>query len=195
MSKKIIIICAVIVVLAAGYAAALKKFYPVAMIGFRPVWNFDFKENVRAAQQFYEIQGAGRPALQIDWSGEEGKKISAEIEKKVILTMVENELLRVALKGDEFKGIEEEADKTVDDLLSVKGNSDDLAKGLQLLYGWDLAEARKRLLETQARREALAEKLKKDNIDFENWLSEQKRQTTIWIFFVGKWNKETGMVD
>ena len=109
--------------------------------------------------------------------------------------MVENELLRVALKGDEFKGIEEEADKTVDDLLSVKGNSDDLAKGLQLLYGWDLAEARKRLLETQARREALAEKLKKDNIDFENWLSEQKRQTTIWIFFVGKWNKETGMVD
>src|SRR3990172_8607558 len=125
MSKKIIITCVVIAVLTAGYAAALKKFYPVAMIGFRPVWNFDFKENVRAAQQFYEIQGAGRPALQIDWSGEEGKKISAETEKKVILTMVENELLRVALKGDEFKGIEEEADKTVDDLLSVKGNSDE----------------------------------------------------------------------
>lgn len=195
MPKKIIIICAVVAILIAGYAAALKKFYPVAMIGFRPVWNFDFKENVRAAQQFYEIQGAGRPALQIDWSGEEGKKISAEIEKKVILTMVENELLRVALKGDEFKGIEEEADKTVDDLLSVKGNSDDLAKGLQLLYGWDLAEARKRLLEPQARREALAEKLKKDNIDFENWLSEQKRQTAIWIFSIGRWNKETGMVD
>ena len=195
MPKKIIIICAVVAILIAGYAAALKKFYPVAMIGFRPVWNFDFKENVRAAQQFYEIQGAGRSVLKIDWSGEEGKKISAEIEKKVILTMVENELLRVALKGDEFKGIEEEADKTVDDLLSVKGNSDDLAKGLQLLYGWDLAEARKRLLEPQARREALAEKLKKDNIDFENWLSEQKRQTAIWIFSIGRWNKETGMVD
>src|SRR3990167_3848217 len=145
MSKKIIIICAVIVVLAAGYAAALKKFYPVAMVGFRPVWNFDFKENVRAAQQFYEIQGAGRPALKIDWSGEEVKKISAEIEKKVILTMVENELIRTALKDDRFKGIEEEANKTVDDLLSTNENSDDLAKGLRLLYGWDLAEARKRL--------------------------------------------------
>lgn len=195
MSKKIIIICAVIAVLAAGYIAALKKFYPVAMVGFRPVWNFDFKENVRAAKQFYEVQGAGRPALKIDWSAEEGKKISAEIEKKVILTMVENELIRTALKDDKFKGIEEEANKTVDDLLSAKGNSDDLAKGLQLLYGWDLAEAKKRLLEPQARREALAEKLKMDNIEFENWLSEQKRQTTIWIFFAGKWNKEKGIVE
>jgi len=43
--------------------------------------------------------------------------------------------------------------------------------------------------------QALAEKLKKDNIDFENWLSEQKRQTAIWIFSIGRWNKETGMVD
>lgn len=195
MSKKIIIIGAVIIVLIAGYVAALKKFYPVALVGFRPVWNFDFKENVRAAQQFYEVQGAGRPAFQIDWSGEEGKKISAGIEKKVILTMVENEFIRTALKDDRFKGIEEEANKTVGDLLSAKGNSDDLAKGLQLLYGWDLAEAKKRLLEPQARREALAEKLKKDNIEFENWLSEQKQQTTIWIFFAGKWNKEKGIVE
>lgn len=195
MNRKIIIISAVIIVLIAGYVTALKKFYPVAMVGFRPVWDFDYEENVRAAKQFYEVQGVGQSALRIDWSSEEGRKALEEIRKKVLLTMIENEIVKAALKEEKFKGLAEEAAKKIDELMEEQTGSEDFAKGVALLYGWDLANLRNRLLEPQARRDALAEKLKMDNIDFESWLLEQKQKTIVLTFFAGKWNKEKGEVE
>ena len=60
MPKKIIIICAVVAILIAGYAAALKKFYPVAMI-YAPC---SFEElPARADELMYEVKRSSKNGI------------------------------------------------------------------------------------------------------------------------------------
>lgn len=193
--KKTIILSLAGFLVVFGYIMVLKGFYPVVFVGYHPILAFEFDENVKAAKQFYQTQGLVRPDLKIDWANDDGKRILKEIKNKVILTMIENKIIDSVLNEEKFRGVFEDADKKVAAVLAEQEISPDFTEGIKLLYGWDLKNFKERILIPQARQELIKEKLKSENINFDNWFLEKKRNSGMIIFFIGKFNKETGQVE
>lgn len=158
--------------------------YPVALVGVRPIWAADFRENVRGTKQFYESQGRASkdPEIQKRVTSPEAKK---EIERGVLQAMVEDALIRSASKALRIGNVSARLEEKVGRASESTESPQDLDRGVFLLYGWRFEDFKKRVLLPQARRELVQEELKKRGEDFDAWLGSIRGNARVSVFTAG----------
>lgn len=158
--------------------------YPVALVGARPIWAADFRENVRGTRQFYESQGRASqdPEIQTRVTSPEAQK---EIERGVLQAMVEDALIRAASKTFRIANANARLEEKVGAASQSAESPQDLDRGVFLLYGWHFEDFKKRVLLPQARRELLEEELEKRGEDFDAWLGSLRQKARVSVFTAG----------
>lgn len=100
------------------------------------------------------------------------------VRKGVIMSLIIDELIELEF---ETRGVEKnEADKKVEAVLDEQAG--DIEKAALEFYGWSTEEFKKFVLMPQARRDILAEVLRKDGLDFNDWLRENLTKADIKIY-------------
>ncbi|MBI2582928.1 SurA N-terminal domain-containing protein [Candidatus Azambacteria bacterium] len=158
--------------------------YPAAVVGARPIWAADFRENVRGTRQYYESQGRASQDLKIQ-KQLATKEALREIERGVLQAMVEDSLIASGTKALGIQNVSQRLQERVGAASQSADSSQDLERGVFLLYGWHFKDFEKRVLLPQARRELVQEEFKKRGENFDAWLLTLKRRAQVSVLAAG----------
>ncbi len=178
---KKILISIIAVVFVAALVVFFGGFYPVVTVDGVFVTRRVFVTAQKAGENFAnaEFQKAGMHP--VDFASSDNATLLRDIRKGVTTFLIEDRILEE--KGTSVvEGFDSKVRGRVDEVLKNNSNSGQIA---QQVYGLSLEDFRTFVLEPQARRDVIAEALKANNQDFFNWLSEQKKKTSVRIFFMG----------
>lgn len=175
-SKKLLIILFLIIIIAFIAIAFLGGFWAVAFVNKSAISRADFDNYYKAASSFYknDLKAADKDPKLLDL--EEAKK---ELQKATLRALIENKL------------IDQELTKILDDgalnfmidekIAKTDFNSDNFKKGVEVVYGLSLQQAKEIILIPKAKEEILAGRLFADGKNLEEWLIEKKKSSVIII--------------
>ncbi len=181
--KKIIILITLLIAIAVIFFVSA-KFYPVAVVGWKPVIYSDLDKNYNAAVVYYQkaVLTYNTANAEIMKSSEVKDEIRrAGLESSIEDVLISNELMK-RMGGSE---VQAQIKKSIDAAIQGK----DIEKETKELYGLEPPEFINRFMEPQVRRETLEARLRMENAlpagGFDEWLKNAKQQANVMIFLPG----------
>ena len=118
----------------------------------------------------------------------EANEIKKEIKRAVLDNLIENILIDRELKKELKQG---DLDNLVKKKISDISESQTADKAVETLYGFSFSEFKERVLEPQAKKEILSDRLFLASVDFNERMKSVRSQANIMIFLPGlKWSGE-----
>lgn len=185
MNKKFQISLIVLIFLISVGWLIFNGIYPVALVGFKPIFAKDFNKNYSASMVYYE---KALKTYAKDSQTLEANEIKKEIKRAVLDNLIESILIERELKKElnqkDFNNLVEKKIGEIAESLTIN-------KATETLYGFSFDEFKKRVLEPQAKKEILSDRLFLASIDFDERMKSVRSQANIMIFFPGlSWNGE-----
>lgn len=182
--KRLLIILVILILVGVGWFI-FSGTYPVVFVGLKPIFAKDFNKNYSASMVYYE---KALKTYAKDSQTLEADEIKKEIKRAVLDNLIENILidreLKKELKQDDLKSLVEKKIGEISDSLTID-------KATETLYGFFFDEFKKRVLEPQAKKEILSDRLFLASIDFDERIKSIRSQTKVMIFLAGfEWNGE-----
>ena len=155
------------------------EIYPVAFVGLKPVFAKDFNRNYSASMVYYE---KALKTYAKDSQTLEANEIKKEIQRAVLDNLIENILIERELKKElNQKDLTSLVEKKIGEI----AESLTIDKATETLYGFSFEEFKKRVLEPQAKKEILSDRLFLASIDFDERMKSVRSQANIMIFLPG----------
>ncbi|MCL5004336.1 MAG: SurA N-terminal domain-containing protein [Patescibacteria group bacterium] len=155
------------------------EIYPVAFVGLKPVFAKDFNRNYSASMVYYE---KALKTYAKDSQTLEANEIKKEIQRAVLDNLIENILIERELKK-ELKP--SDLNSLVEKKMGEIPGSQTTDKAVETLYGFSFDEFKKRVLEPQAKKEILSNRLFLASVDFDERMKSVRSQANIMIFLPG----------
>mgnify|MGYP001583424577 CR=1 FL=1 len=179
--KKLIIFSVLIVGIIVVFI--LLGIYPVAFVGIKPIIANDYNKNYSSSLNYYEkaLKTYAQDSQVI--KADEAKQ---EIKRAVLDNLIEDILINRELKK-EIK--QNDLNTLVENKISEISKSQITDKAVETLYGFSFDEFKKRVLEPQAKKEILNDRLFLASIDFDEKMKDIRAQARVMIFLAGfEWN-------
>ena len=122
--------------------------YPAAMIEkskFISIGELD--ENLISVKKFYEGQDLSQIEMRVDFSTENGKKRLQVKEKDILNKMIEDKTIEFLAREKGVKITNEMVDQNISRKLEEYGTAENLKSNLEKLYGWTVADFKKKIIE------------------------------------------------
>lgn len=163
-----------------AYKVAWDGWYPIAIVNYRIITEQAFEKSMDVVYGFSKNL--------ISLSGSDPEKLKSpefisEVKLEVLNNLISRELILQELKKS--VGLNQAAaiaEKNIANALSGKA---DTAEGIEKLYGLSLAEFKDSVLLPQAYREILAGRMNLNNKDFDAWLNNARKTSSVLIFYPG----------
>lgn len=170
-----------VVVFTLLFSAALTSFYPVATVGFTPVFARTWQKSQTAAENFLNAQNQAEGGRNIiNFSAPENRELRISVKKSALAFLIGDMIL--AKEGrkltKDFAGLSEKKAAT-----AFAGNVN-IAQGAKLVYGLDEADFKKLILLPQARQDVARSFLETAGKDFNSWFAESKAKSKVKLWFV-----------
>jgi len=185
--KKLIIFSA----LTAGIIIILILFgvYPIAFVGISPIMVNDYNRNYSTSLNYYEkaleTYAQDSQVLKADEARQEIKR--AVLDNLIEDILIDRELRKEIKRND--------LNTLVENKINEISEGQIADKAIETLYGFSLSEFKKRVLEPQAKKEILENRLFLAGIDFDGKIKDIKAQARVNIFLSGfEWNGEEVVV-
>lgn len=179
-SKIIIFIVAIFIVIVFIVIAFLGGFWAVAFVNKSAISHKDFNDYYNAAFNFYQndLKMANKDPKLLD--SEEATK---ELKRGTLQALIENKLMDEGLA----KILDTQTLNTMveERIAKTDFNSDDFKKGVEIMYGLSLQQAKEIFLIPKAKEEILSGRLFADNQNLEEWLTNKKKASVIVITMPG----------
>ncbi len=121
--------------------------YPVAIVdGRHVVTTRTLLADTGAVRHFYESQDLGAVGLRVDFSTDEGEMRLKIKEKDVLDKIIEDVIIKEAVKERSFSVSMEKVQKDILALAREKGSIEIFEQSLKELYGWDMDQFRDKIV-------------------------------------------------
>lgn len=149
--------------------------YPVASVNGALISKRKFEKDYRATAIYYEniIQ-----TYSPEFSEENPKLTSRDLQMTVLNQLVENVLVRTAVQKEFGSDLEKFLDSRLDDF----DNDEDFKTAATTLYGLNFNDLRAEVLVPQAEHDLLSSQLLLRGETFEDWLAAAKQSSDVTIF-------------
>jgi parvulin-like peptidyl-prolyl isomerase len=141
--------------------------YPAAIVGTKIITFNQLAGNLDSVKKFYENQDFFSLGLRVDFSTPEGRKKLEIKEKDILNKLVENAVIEKEAKKRGVRLTNDVINQMINRKLKEYGNEEYLNGNLQKLYGWDIEDFKKNIVEPDVYREKLFESLKKTDPSYE----------------------------
>lgn len=154
-------------------------FYPVAFVGWSPIFSSTWRKVENAEKQFANVQAHSLGLAIINFSSLQNADLKIKIRKDTLLFLIENKIM-------EQEGPEVVADfnkmvkKRVGDALRLGGSMKDAAR---VNYNLSEDDFEKLILWPQARQDVLNVFLEQQGIQFNDWMNKKKTSKKIRLVF------------
>ncbi len=175
--RKIGIVSAIVILLAASTAWLVKKVYqreenpsdlvqtvekviplPAAVVGKRNIVSlYDLRRNLEATRQFYEGQDFASIGVRIDFNTEEGRKKLKLWERTILDKLIEDQVVMILAEQVGIKITDAQARARVNQELNRSARGNLIKKDIKRLWGFTLDDFTKYIVKPQLYRERLAE--------------------------------------
>lgn len=186
MSKRNVLILILLIFSVGIGFVILKQSYPVAYVNGQPISARNFNNDFNIGIHYYQTEAqtydkAGAAAIN-------SPEVKQEIKKAVLDKSIENILI---LNELEKRLKNSELGQMVENKIGEILNGQDIAKQVATIYNLTLDAFKERILIPQARLEILQARLALENINFDDWLKNAKKQARMIILIPGfSWNGE-----
>lgn len=175
----------ILLISATGIIAAFVFFgyYPVAFVGIKPIFAGDYNKNFLTSLNYYEkalkIYANDSQALKAD-------EAKIEIKRAVLDNLIENILIEKELKKEIKQG---DLDALIEKKINEIPKDRITDEAIESLYRFSFGEFRKRVLEPQAKKEILENRMFLAEIDFNEKMKNARAQAKVAVFLTGfEWN-------
>lgn len=150
--------------------------YPVAFVGFKPIFAEDFNKNYSASMVYYEkaLKTYAKNSQML-----EADEIKKEIKRAVLDNLIENALIKKELKKEVGQN---ELNRLIDKKIKEISESQTFQKAAGTLYGFSFEEFKEKVLIPQAKREILESRIFLSGENFKEKLKEIKSKAKVMIF-------------
>lgn len=181
------LLTAVSIIALAAIFLVLAGFYPVAIVDGTPIFERTRHKAEEASKNFTNSQARAHGGKPIDFSASENRELLLDIRRGTLLFLIEDAIIQK--KGEEaIEGVETLSRERVIEAMRL---SMDPAGAAKAVYGLSLSDFRDLVLTPQARRDVLQEALPEKNQDFDTWLRDAKKRSSVRLMFVPfKWSGE-----
>ncbi len=115
------------------------------------------KDDLAAVKKFYESQDFEQIGLRVDFGTEQGQRRLKVKEREVLNKLVENKIIENLAKKRGISISDSDADAEIERNIEQFGNKERLMSDLGRLYGWTLADFRKKVVTPELYAEKLSE--------------------------------------
>ncbi len=167
------------------YALIANNIYPVAFVKGEMISASNFKAHYSAAYRYYDTVLKKYPEQAKNFKS--AAEIKPEIRRGTLDVMIENIIITHALKEKVKEGL---ASMVASRIADNRLETDEIKNAIRALYGINVENFKQMVLEPQAEREILQQKLNEgEKKDLTTWLTEEKKKTPVVVLIPGlAWN-------
>ena len=169
-----------ILLITGAIVAFVKGYYPVASVNGKAISAREWIRMQEGVLQSISEQVRAAGGSPIDFAAQEGRDLIEEVRKNTLAVFIEDVLVEengVSLVDDFVQNV----GKKISEATAGHGN---IAQAAQAAYGYTMDEFSQFILLPQARRDAIAEKLKEKGEQFDAWLDALKKNADVKLYFV-----------
>lgn len=150
--------------------------YPGAIIGFQKGVSIGKLNNdLQAVRKFYENQDFSELGLRIDFSTEDGEKRLKIKEKQLLNKLIENKVVEILARKNEVLLTSEMVDQELERKLVEYGGEEKFNIEVLSLYGWDIEDFKREVVEPALQREKLEKALKQTDSSYKEAYSKMEK--------------------
>ena len=132
--------------------------FPAAVIGYTNFISMnDVQKKLASVEKFYATQDLSKEGLRIDFTTPDGQKRLKIKEKEILNKMVEDKIIEILAKKQDFSVSKTDVDKAVSGQLAKYGTTKDLQDDLLNSYGWNLEDFKTQVVLPTIYREMLTQ--------------------------------------
>lgn len=156
----------------------------VAIVEGELIWKKDLNKTVDLMVKYYDTDSHHSSTSVLESEFFKDENLLKRIQKETITKMIDYKILVSELENRNLDW-KSRARAKIDDAISQTKDSVKFEEGVKAIYGMDYSEFKDRVLMPQAQFEILAEELKKENKNYDEWLKNKKKNMKVKIFIDG----------
>lgn len=156
----------------------------VAIIDGKIIWKKDLNETVNLMIKYYDTDSHHSSTSVSGSDFLEDKNLLKRIQRETLTRMIDYKILSSELEVRDLDW-KNRASAKIDDAISQTKDSAKFKEGVKAIYSMSYDDFKAKVLMPQAQFEILADELKKENKQYEQWLKDKKKKIEVRIFIDG----------